>query len=521
MESLTGASGGLAVRVAFACASAILLGLWLWRSGREGRESRLGRGLRITALALCGFWAATWLAIALVRLPYPYELEWCGGAMRDMAARTLHGQPLYVAPGPGWFPYEYPPLYLWASALLMKLFGGAVSFVPMRLISILSTLGSASLLVWWVRRLSGSRTWGLIATGLFLASFRFTGAWYDVERLDMLFLVLSLAGVCALQLAVEKDSVGWAVLAAAAHTFAFLTKQQAVLFVIGGVAALLWQRRWRLATAYGLATTILCAASVLALNSSTGGWFWYYCFRVPMANGIRANLARMYLTTDLPLFAPMIVLLAVGLLRRGEDRRLREDALLWCSVGMGLLGSFLSRAHWGGDQNVLMTGYVLIGTGACVVAGRWSRVRPRAAAPLFGLVVAQLIALSYRPGAQLPQAENRAAGDRYATLIRSLEREGPVLSLDHGAFTSTPRFHLMGLLDVAHTEKGLPKPLLEALRSHEYAAVVMDAKPETVGEMGEFARDYTRIENVGITESWVVTGFPTPSEGRSVWVLRP
>ena len=240
-----------------------------------------------------------------------------------------------------------------------------------------------------------------------------------------------------------------------------------------------------------------------------------------MANGIRAYLARMYLTTDLPLFAPMIVLLAVGMLRRGEDRRLREDALLWCSVGMGLLGSFLSRAHWGGDQNVLMTGYVLIGTGACVVAGRWSRVRPRAAAPLFGLVVAQLLVLSYRPGAQLPRPENREAGDRYATLIRSLEREGPVLSLDHGAFTSTPRFHLMGLLDVAHTEKGLPKPLLEALRSREYAAIVMDAKPETVGEMGEFARDYTRIENVGITESWVVTGFPTPSEGRSVWVLRP
>jgi hypothetical protein len=78
----------------------------------------------------------------------------------------------------------------------------------------------------------------------------------------------------------------------------------------------------------------------------------------------------------------------------------------------------------------------------------------------------------------------------------------------------------MGLLDVLHTEKGLPPALLEAVRSHYYAAIVMDARPETEGYLGAFAREYPHAENVGISDTWIVTGFPTPSPSRSVWVLR-
>ena len=79
----------------------------------------------------------------------------------------------------------------------------------------------------------------------------------------------------------------------------------------------------------------------------------------------------------------------------------------------------------------------------------------------------------------------------------------------------------MGILDVMHTENGLPAALSDALKSHYYAAIVMDARPENSGYLGEIVRNYPRIENVGISESWVVTGFPTPSPVRSVWILRP
>jgi hypothetical protein len=514
MDSLVGVSAGMTTRLAFAVIAAAGIGFWLWRC-KEGGDNRWAAQLRLAALALGGFWSATWIVLALIRLRYPFELEWCGGAMRDMAARAMHGEPMYVAPGGGWFPYEYPPLYLWLSGWGMRLIG-TVSFAPMRLLSIASTIGSATLIGWWVRRLAGSRTWGLIAAGIFLASYRFTGAWYDVERLDMLFLFLSLAGICMLQRADETDSAPWAAAAAAAHLLAFLTKQQAVLFVVGGIAALAVLKKGRLLAVYGFASVLLCLGSVAALNRATDGWFGYYCFRVPMANGIRLNLARTYLFADLPLFAPTIAIIMLTLARKRSE----PSTLLWSMTAMGMLGSLLSRAHWGGDQNVLMTGYVFLGIAACALAGQLSAASPSARAPLFALVLAQLLVVTYRPAAQLPRTSGLAAGERYSALIHDLEREGEVLSLDHGGFTTSPHFHLMGLLDVMQTEKGLPTNLLDSIRSHRYSSVVMDAKPENEGYLGVIASEYPRMENVGIGDTWVVTGFPTPSPGRTVWVLR-
>src|SRR4029079_15899251 len=99
---------------------------------------------------------------------------------------------------------------------------------------------------------------------------------------------------------------------AALLLLAFLAKQQAVLFVAGGIAVLIWQKRWTLLTAYGVASATLCLGAAAWLNAATGGWFGYYCFRVPMANGIRANLAATYFFVDLPLFAPMIAALGLA-----------------------------------------------------------------------------------------------------------------------------------------------------------------------------------------------------------------
>src|SRR5258708_6467816 len=114
----------MAARLAWAMMTALVLGVWLWRRSRDAealltpRMEQTAALLRRAVLLLCAFWSVTWLVLALVRLPYPFELEWSGGAMRDHCERVLAGQPLYVPPGPDWFPYEYPPLYFWVSALL-------------------------------------------------------------------------------------------------------------------------------------------------------------------------------------------------------------------------------------------------------------------------------------------------------------------------------------------------------------------------------------------------------------------
>ena len=116
-------------RLAFGGVSAVCCAIWLFRlmtskaavtpspiaenqsknSGDSPSETvHVGSwavsGIRVVALFWCGIWALIWLAIALVRLRYPYELEWAGGAMRDHCEQVLAGRSLYPAPGAGWVP---------------------------------------------------------------------------------------------------------------------------------------------------------------------------------------------------------------------------------------------------------------------------------------------------------------------------------------------------------------------------------------------------------------------------------
>jgi hypothetical protein len=188
---------------------------------------------------------------------------------------------------------------------------------------------------------------------------------------------------------------------------------------------------------------------------------------------------------------------------------------------MGLFGSLLSRAHWGGDQNVLMAGFIGITLSGCILGGRCEAHFKGTAAPLLALVLSQLLVLVYRPDAQVPSAANRAAGSSYAAAVSKLERQGEVLCLEHGAVTSPRHFHLMALLDVIGTEKGLPPSLKQALQSHRFAAILTDAEPTPGGALDELTENYRTDECLNIDTPWVATGFPTPDKGRRVWVLRP
>jgi len=467
--------------------------------------------------------------------------------MHDHCERVLAGQPLYVPPGADWFPYEYPPLYFWVSALVVRI-TGCPAFAAMRAVSILSTLGCAYLLSLWVRRSitrpdhddsrKSGTIWGWIAAGIFLATYRFTRAWYDAERLDMLFLCLSLLGiyllVCATDEAaknpVGKQRMAYVCLSGLAFSLAFLTKQQAVLFMIGGGAALLWRREGRLLVPFALTALLLCAGAVVALNASTQGWFGFYCFHVPLANGIQLHLATKYFVEDLPLYAPLIALLIVPLWvqrHRAEpesraDRGVAANAVLIAMTGMGLLGSLISRAHWGGDQNVLMAGFIVLDVAACIAAGRWAlRGSKAVTVPLYALLLAQFVTLVYRPDLQLPHAANREAGEYYSARIHGLEREGEVLCLDHGGMTLPRHFQRMALLDVLNSEKRMPPAFVAALKAHRYAAIVTDEPLDPAGKFAVVLESYRQAESLHLTTPWVVTGFPTPSPGRAVWVYRP
>ncbi len=554
---------GTVVRVLLAilCAGTCSIGLW-----RTCRPGVLLKGSPVTALkficlAGCAWYTIAWLVIAALRYSYPFELEWIGGELHDHCIRVLSNQPLYVPPSSSWFPYEYQPIYFWVCAILMKITHNE-SYEPMRLVSILSTIGSAAVLYIWTRSLimrapsakntpeASVNAWPAIAVGILFAGYRFTGAWYDAEHLDMLFTLLLLVGGYLLQCAEDAriprtsptkprfwqlTAFEYTLLSGTAFVLAFFTKQQGAFFILACLAALALRRSKANLITFAAITCGMTATGIYVLNHATYGWYSYYCYKVPLSNGINLNVLGQFFQEDMPLYAPVIAIIALALYctRKVESESASGDAPAGNSIVLTSDGVFigmvvaaiasglLSRAHWGGAENVLIATYMLTGAAACVAAGRWEIQDKRAAPWLYALCASQLVIVCYRPDLQVPHKSNYAAGEAYRSLITSLQRGGDVLCIDHGGFTATPHFQTMALLDVIGKEKQMPKTIQAALSLHRYAAIVTDAAPSNTGIFAALPAAYPNVTRVGITGSWVVTGFPTPSPTRPVYILRP
>ena len=212
-------------------------------SGRSPARSRLGdrlAGVVVAVAAAAPVLAYAW--VALHRVGYPFELDWMEGGSVELAARVAGGHSLYTAPSLAFVGWTYTPLYYWLSAGVAKLIG--VGFAPLRLVSLVASLVAMATLAWMVLRETGSRLAGLIAAGLFAASFRISGAWFDTGRVDSLFLALTLLTLAWGRRAESvRGGLGLGVLA----FLAYFTKQSALVAVAPGPVV----RRRRAATRRG------------------------------------------------------------------------------------------------------------------------------------------------------------------------------------------------------------------------------------------------------------------------------
>src|SRR6201997_5215975 len=153
------------------------------------------RALRVLA-ALLGLAAiGTYVAVALTRLTYPLVLEVLESNSLVEVHRILAGQPLYAAPSASYVPDGYPPLYFAVSAAAASVLGP--SYLPLRLVSLVSSLACFAILARLAQRETGSRAAGLAAAGLLAATYFATATWFDVARVDSLFLAFSIAGLYA------------------------------------------------------------------------------------------------------------------------------------------------------------------------------------------------------------------------------------------------------------------------------------------------------------------------------------
>ncbi len=273
------------------------------------------RGSRGALFVALGVFAAAFVGVALLRLRHPFEIEWMEGGMLTHAARLLDGKPIYARPSTDFVAFFYTPLYSATVALLAKLFG--LTFALGRGVSLAATLATAGLL-FHIGRREASAASGAVAAGLYLAHFRFCGAFFDVARPDSLSLAILLAG--AWRARVSK-SFGGIAFAGVLFALAFLTKQTSSVFAPVVAIALFFERGWRRAAVFAITAFAVAAIGCAWLEHRSAGWFWFYVFEGHQAHKFYWKNILLEYWRDVLFLAPTLLVVPIVAMSTGRWTR--------------------------------------------------------------------------------------------------------------------------------------------------------------------------------------------------------
>lgn len=381
----------------------------------QSRRSLSFDRLADAAVMLALLWTlGAFLITAWGHICYPFELEWMEGGMLDHVQQLLNSKPLYAPPALDFTAFSYTPLWFYLNAGMAGLFG--LSFGLLRTLSVVATLATLLLIGRWVQLETGSRRAGAAAAALYLATWPVSGRWFDLARVDALFLLLLLAGLLLLR---RREGPAAAAAAALLLALAFFCKQTALIIVL---PILLWAlifrpapQRWLLPACF----LLLIGAGIWSLDRLSGGWFSYYVFYLPRQHP--PVLWRIHHFWIDYFFRPLPLALLVGALptltswwRRRIRWRSRD--LFWPFALAGLFaGPWLAVIPSGAYHNVAMPAHAGLALLAGLSAGRWqrqSRGRPAVLQMVpWLLLMLQLFFLSYDPRREQPDPASRRAGE--------------------------------------------------------------------------------------------------------------
>src|SRR5262249_52665499 len=84
---------------------------------------RFDSALQWLIVVVAGYYLLAYLVVAVMRMGYPFELEWLEGITLEHVRRILAGQPIYVAPSLSFVPLNYTPLFFQVSAGVAAVLG--------------------------------------------------------------------------------------------------------------------------------------------------------------------------------------------------------------------------------------------------------------------------------------------------------------------------------------------------------------------------------------------------------------
>jgi hypothetical protein len=469
------------------------------------------------AAALLGLMAiGGYLVIALDRLGYPFALELLESNSLVEVHRILAGQQLYAAPTVGYVPDGYPPLYFGICAVAARVLGQ--SYLPLRLVSLISSLACFAITARLVQRETGSAPAGMAAAGLLAATYFAAGTWFDVARVDSLFLALSVAGLYAARwMRRPRGAIAAGLLLAAA----FLTKQTGLAEGVAVLAALACGPRRRLAVPTALAYAAVIGASTLALGLASHGWYVYYVFEQMGEHALSSAAVGQFWTGYL---LPTLGI-ALGAVLLGA-RRMPLVLLAGCAALV--VEAFTTLVHTGGGVNDLLPAYLVVALLAGLALGGRPDLLLGARAHLGGagipaqaripgwhpgnagryaataagvLVIAQMMVLAtgVRLGQAIPADADRAAGLRLTAGLRALGGTiaipaDPALALMAGLPEVEDQLAAVDVLRASDpaAQASFTRSAATAIASQRFTVIITEINGDLRGFPADLSRYYRR-----------------------------
>lgn len=419
------------------------------------------------------FYLISYLAVAALSLTYPFQLEWMEGQVIDIIARARAGLPVYAKPSVDFVSFPYTPFYFYINALLSFITG--VEFWPARLVSASAALGIGGIIYRWVRREGGDQRLGLISASLFFATYQISGRWFDVARVDSLFLFLTIASLYLF--AYSRNTRDYLV-TALVMALAFFTKQTASLIMAPVFFAMLFVD-FRRAFITGLALGLLVLGVSIGFNVASDGWFAFFVFELQAGHEMVKRHILGFWRQDM--FRHMAVVMLISVISVGYlTYTERKKGLILAGMMVGFVGcSYAARVNWGSYFNVMMPAYAFmaLATGLYLARTR-SLIQPW----IYAFLLMHMVSLFYNPAKLIPSKESVEEGNRF--LARIAQIDGDVL-LPEWQFIQTrvgkKSFTLgMASVDLIRTDMGnknhikneLLKEIEEAITSRRFAAIM-------------------------------------------------
>jgi hypothetical protein len=442
------------------------------------------KSLKIITIAVALLYICVFIFIAASRMGYRFELEYLESGSIMESDRVLSGDELYTAPSVSYVPYIYTPLYFYVASLSTELLGDG--YFPLRLVSFISAVLTLLLIFRLVQRDSDSKFAGLLACSLYAATYRLTSSYFDLARVDSLF-VLWLIG--SLYLLRHHRNVVAYMVAGMFMFLAFMTKQMALAIAVPIAVYCLLSNRPRF-FAFAGTFAALIVVSTLWLDSVSSGWYSYYVFKLPSEH--QFWIAPIIGYWPLSIFLPMsvAVVVSIAFIHRLLTGPNRDTATFYICMAIGMLGaSWMSRSHLGSDANSLMPAYaclsILFGLGVIEIsrfAGSvlWNHHKTMQFY-IYVICLIQFGSLVYNPSDCIPTENDGVAGERLVEYLSTFPGDvyvpnHPYLAVQAG---KRPYAHGMAVRDVLKGEdspvkQNLVAEIREAFTERRFSAVLLD-----------------------------------------------